>query len=146
MNTVFQEAYSHCRWRKVFLRFLEGVDLDLEYYKNMTFEEILINIYTLIENIRGLGILVAYDIAAGICRHHNIIIDKVYFVGNGPKRAAKILGLKLKGQKIGSLRVKYLEVVEVIEAFDINGFTMTQMSWDGDALESYLCKWQRTLK
>lgn len=151
VGPVFQEAFSHCRWRKVFLKFLEEVDPgeNLEYYKHSNFEKILTHVYSLIENRRGLGILVAYDIAAGICKHHSIVIDKVYIVGNGPKRAVKILGLKLKNQKIGNLLVKYVEVGEVIEAFDNHGFVMDEYmrsNKDGDTLESYLCKWQRMLR
>ena len=144
---IFQEAYSHCRWKKVFIRFLKGAKLEekLEYYKNMSFGEIFNHIYSLLENTRGLGVLVAYDIAAGICKHHSIVIDKVYIMGNGPKRAAKILGLKLKSQ----LGLRYVEIVEVIEAFDKHRFVMDdymRANKDGDALESYLCKWQSKVR
>ena len=72
---MFEEAISHCRWKKVLKEFLKTINI--KNYKNKTFEEIISNIYNLCENIKGLGILTTYDITSAICRHYNINIDKI---------------------------------------------------------------------
>ena len=38
--------------------------------------------------------MLMYDISAEFAKYYNIKIDKVYIIGNGPKRAVKILKLK----------------------------------------------------
>ena len=38
-NNIFQEAISHCRWKKVLHNILK--DINISVYKNKTFEEII---------------------------------------------------------------------------------------------------------
>ena len=93
--------------------------------------------------------LTIYDITAGICRYYHLKIDKVYIVGNGPKRGIQILKLQPKVQKIGKIRLRYVNMGDLLVSLDnckANVNQKIRKSMDGDAMESYLCNWQKTIK
>ena len=142
--SIFQEALDHCRWKKYLEDFLREIELEekIGEYESKSFEEIMTSVYNLFEKKRGLGMLVIYDIVAAICRYHNIVIDKVYIVGNGPKRAVKALKLKTKVYKIGDIKLNFVELSSVIHAFRLLGMEVDVVG--GDAMETYLCNWQKT--
>jgi hypothetical protein len=48
-NNIFQEAISHCRWKKALHNILQGINISI--YNNKTFEEIIIAIYNICCNI-----------------------------------------------------------------------------------------------
>ena len=115
-NCIYDEALSHCRWKTVLKK--NKHKIKLKNFKNKNFEEIIIKVYTIFKNIKGIGMLSMYDISAGICRHYNIKIDKVYIIGNGPKRAIKILNLKKKKHNIQKkFNLYYVEKKEINNAF-----------------------------
>jgi len=97
-TNIFQEAIDHCRWKKALHSIL--IKINIVNYENKTFEEILFEIYNICNNVKGVGILTIYDITSAICRYYKINIDKVYIIGNGPKRAVKLLHIKIKKHKI----------------------------------------------
>jgi hypothetical protein len=71
-------------------------------------------------------------------------IDRVYIIGNGPKNAVKILGLKTK--KHNTIGLNYVEISDIIQAFERNSYSMDSeilLSKNGDDFESYICKWQK---
>jgi hypothetical protein len=92
--------------------------------------------------------LSVYDITSAICRYYKIIIDKVYIIGGGPKRAILLLQLKTKKHKItDSIKLNYVNINDVICAFDTNHYELSENirnTTNGDTIETYLCKWQRT--
>lgn len=145
-NNIFQEAISHCRWKKVLRNILQGIDISI--YNNKTFEEIMIAIYNICKDVQGIGMLATYDISAAICRHYNVNIDKVYIVGKGPKRAIKLLNIKTKTHKINEdIKLRYANITDIINAFDASSFELNEQvknSKNGDILESYICNWQKT--
>jgi len=141
--SIWSEAFGHCR-NKSKLKALLLNDINLQKYKNKTFEEIFTDISTLCETRTGLGSLTIYDITATICRYYKINIDKVYIIGNGPKNAVKILGLKTK--KHNTLSLNYVEIDDIIQAFAKNSYSIDSeilLSKNGDDFESYICKWQK---
>ena len=145
-NNIFQEAISHCRWKKVLHNILK--DINISVYKNKTFEEIITEVYNICKNIDGIGMLAIYDITSAICRHYKVNIDKVYIIGKGPKRAIILLNVKTKVHKINEdIKIKYANITDIITAFDSNGFVLSEQvrnSQNGDILESYICNWQKT--
>jgi hypothetical protein len=145
-NNIFQEAISHCRWKKALHNILQGIDISI--YHNKTFEEIMIANYNICKDVQGIGMLATYDITAAICRHYNINIDKVYIVGKGPKRAIKLLNIKTTTHKINEdIKLRYANITDIINAFDASGFELNEQvknSKNGDILESYICNWQKT--
>jgi hypothetical protein len=88
-TNIFQEAIDHCRWKKALHSILNKINM--VKYENKTFEQIMIEIYNICDNVKGVGMLTIYDITSAICRYYKINIDKVYIIGGGPKRAVKIL-------------------------------------------------------
>ena len=129
---MFQEAIGHCRWKTV-LRDNVLNKIDISSYENKTFEEIFVDIYSICVNVKGVGLLAVYDITAALCRHYEINIEKVYIIGNGPKRAVKLLNIKTKVHKINEqIKIKYADISD----FNTN-------ITNGDTLESYLCNWQK---
>lgn len=82
-KNIFQEAINHCRWKNVLCNVLKKINIS--NYKNKNFEEIIVDIYNICDNVEGVGMLAVYDITAGICRYHKINIDKVYIIGSGPR-------------------------------------------------------------
>jgi hypothetical protein len=146
---IFQEAMDHCRWKRqldtVLLR-PELHDNILQDYSGKSFEEILLTVYNICEKVKGVGILTVYDIVAAICRFNNINIERVYIIGGGPVRAARLLNIKLKTHKIEKIALKYIEISEIIEAFDklkLEIDSQIKHSNNGDEFETYICNWQK---
>jgi len=139
---MYNEAISHCRWKKA----LHGIlkDINISDYNNKTFEEIITEIHNICKNTDGIGMLAIYDITSAICRHYKVNIDKVYIIGKGPKRAINLLNVKPKTHNI---KIRYATVTDIITAFDSNGFELSEHvrnSKNGDIFESYICNWQKT--
>ena len=146
---IFQEAIDHCRWKKILKSKVLSLDelsiTNIINYKNDTFENIFIKIYNLTKSIYGIGLLCVYDITAAICRLNNIIITKIYIIGNGPKKAINLLNIKYKLQKINnSVALKYIEINDIINVFKLHNInTNIDNKNDGDKFESFLCNWQK---
>jgi hypothetical protein len=145
-TNLFQEAIDHCRWKKVLYFVLKRINI--YDYENKTFEDIIIGIYDICKEQKGIGMLTIYDISAAICRFYKRNIDKVYIIGNGPKRAVQLLNLKPKTHKINHcITIKYVEIDDVVNGFDSKSFefdTMIRNSTNGDIVETYICNWQKT--
>ena len=145
-TNIFQEAIDHCRWKKALHSILEKINI--VYYENKTFEEIIFEIYNICNNVKGVGMLANYDITSAICRYYNINIDKVYIIGNGPKRAVKLLNIKIKKHKINDkINLNFVDTMDVINAFDIFNYELNENirnSKNGDIFETYICNWQKT--
>ncbi len=143
---IFQEAIDHCRWKKTLQSVLK--EIHIPSYENKTFEEIIIDIYRICENIKGIGMLVIYDITSAICRYYKMNINKVYIIGNGPKRAVKLLNIKTKIHKINNkIKINYVEINDIITAFNSNCYEIDENiknNKNGDIVETYICNWQKT--
>jgi hypothetical protein len=140
----FAEAFSHCRWKITLENFLRTIHVS--DYSDKTFEQIFTEISTLARKEKGIGPLTVYDITAAICRHYQVRIDKVYLIGKGPIRTVRLL--KMKTNKHPSLRLKYVEIKDVVHAFDVNRYHLDDVirtTEDGDQVETYLCVWQSKL-
>lgn len=143
-NGIYDEALSHCRWKTVLKK--NKHKIKIKHFKNLTFEEIIFKVHSIFKNIKGIGMLSMYDISAGICRHYNINIDKVYIIGNGPKRAIKILGLKKKKIRIKhKINLHYVEKKDINEAFKKLNLKLPRYLKTGDDYESYICNWQKLI-
>ena len=146
---IFQEAMDHCRWKRQLDTFLLRPELHdniLQDYSGKSFEEILLTVYNICEKVKGVGMLTVYDIVAAICRFNNINIERVYIIGGGPVRAARLLNIKLKTHKIEKIALKYIEISEIIEAFDKQKLeidSQIKYSNNGDEFETYICNWQK---
>ena len=135
-KNIFYEAKSHCRHKSILDLFLK--QLDLESFKNKSFEEIFIEIKKFKqEKVRkgSIGNLTIYDIASDITRYHGNIIEKVYIIGSGPKRAIKLLDIKKHFDKITHLY--YVNCQDVVIKCKL------EYTNDGDLLETYICQWQK---
>ena len=145
-TNVFQEAINHCRWKKALRSVLKKINI--VNYENKTFEEIIFEIYNICDNVKGVGMLTIYDITSAICTYYKINIDKVYIIGNGPKRAVKLLNIKIKKHKINDkINLNFVDIIDVINAFDINNYVLNENirnSKNRDILETYICNWQKT--
>ena len=147
LNISFEEALSHCRWKQVLQDFLSKINFKI--YKGRSFEYIFTDIYHMSKKVNGLGMLTTYDIASSICKYYSIPIDTVYIIGNGPKRAIELLGLKIKKKKINNIKVNYLHISDIIIGFVSKKYDLDdkiKLTKDGDLVESFLCKWQKTIK
>ena len=143
IEDIFREAISHVRWKNKMKKLLNDNFKKINKYKNKNFTQIFAEVNIICANYDGIGKLSVYDICSSICRHHNINIDKIYIVGNGPKRAVKLLGLKTK-QHIG---MNYVEIKDVKIAFDKKGYKKIYPNTNnGDDFESWLCNWQKNIK
>ena len=141
----FQEALLHSRRKTLLKRLLQEVKVIYEALRErITFEQIFVDIYRRFHPHNGIEMLATYDTTSAICRYYGIPIDRVYIIGNGPKRAAKLLNLPLKMQQIGTVCVHYADTINVhrvmLEKESIH------LDIHGDELESYLCRWQKTKK
>ena len=149
-NNIFYEAIAHCRWKGVLYNTLKDIDINLKngYFKNKTFEDIIIEIYNICINVKGLGMLTVYDITSAICRYYKINIDKVFIIGNGPKRAVELLNVKTKLYKIkNKITIHYVDINDIINAFDKNNLELNENirnCKNGDTFESFICNWQKT--
>jgi len=147
--SMWAEAFGHCRHTKKLKAFLTNI-IDIKSYKDMSFESIFISIHDLCLNKDGLGPLVIYDLTAAICRFYKINIDKVYIIGNGPKNAVRLLGIKTRKQTLRhpDIKLSYVDINDIIIAFEKYGYTIDNkiaLSKNGDDFESYICKWQKTM-
>jgi hypothetical protein len=143
---IFEETISHCRWKTVLYAVLK--EIDISKYENKKFEEIIVEIYGICNEVKGLGMLTIYDITSAICRYYKINIDKVYIIGKGPKRATKILKIKTKTYKINDkIKIKFIDIHDILCAFDSNGYEINEnirSSKNGDIFETYICNWQKS--
>lgn len=150
IENIFQEAIRHCRWKRV----LRTVVLTnpilcvkkLSSFSDNTFEEILLHVYNICIGVYSIGPLVVYDITAAICRYNKIIVDKIYIVGGGPRRALELLNIKPKIQKMDNISLKYIEIPELLEAFRVINHELPSYlknNNNGDEFESYICHWQK---
>jgi hypothetical protein len=137
---MYAEFIRHTRMSLTTLCYILARFKDTKKYIGRSFSEVYARVHNdVIElNMKGIGILSKYDIAAAICRNHDINIDKVYIVGNGPKNALCKLNLKTRTCKLTSL--KYVTIDEVKESFRKRGEPLLE-SLNGDDYESYLCTW-----
>jgi len=90
--------------------------------------------------------LTIYDITSAICRYNKINIEKIYIIGKGPKRAICLLDVKAKSQKIENITLKYVEIPEILKAFQEKNYEINlqiKNSNNGDDFESYICNWQK---
>jgi hypothetical protein len=150
---IFQEAIDHCRWKDILKKQLSSnkyLQEDKLYkYANNTFYEIFEFISNLFNNITGIGPLTQYDITAAICRYNNIVIDKVFIIGGGPKKTIKLFKdkhnytIKTYNIKVGNLNLKYTIIDEIIKAFKKYNYEIDFISNNGDDYESFICNWQK---
>ena len=140
------EALSHSRRKRVLQDFIPKINI--HKYKGRSFEYIFTDIYHACKKVKGLGMLTTYDISSGICKHYSIPIDTVYIIGNGPKRAIELLGLETRSKRIHNIKVKYVHISDVINAFENKKYDLAdeiKNTKNGDLVESFLCKWQKTI-
>jgi hypothetical protein len=145
---IFQEALDHCRWKSVLHNVLMQNKLQqiLHTFAYKRFDEIILWVYNMCDTVKGIGILTIYDITSAICRYNKIIIDKIYIIGKGPKRAISLLNIKAKTQKIGRITLKYVEIPQILNAFNEKNYEMNlkiRNSNNGDDFETYICNWQK---
>jgi hypothetical protein len=146
INEIYEDAISHCRWKSSLMTLLTSIDM--ESYKNISFEAIFETIATMCCAVKGIGLLTVYDIVSAICFNHGVSIDKVYIIGGGPKRAVQLLNIKTKTQRIGIFRLKYVSIHDVIDAFTVSDYVMDpdmKAEVNGDSFETYICNWQKTI-
>ena len=149
-SNIFQEAMSHCRWKSVLCNNIltqnELKENNLHKLEDKNFEEILLLVYNICYKVKGIGMLTIYDITSAICRYNKIIIDKIYIIGNGPKRTISLLNIKTKTKNIEGIVLKYVEIPEILEAFNIKNYEIPlqiKNSNNGDDFETYICNWQK---
>lgn len=147
---IFQEAIDHCRWKSVLrnnvLTKTELQEHNLHQFTGKSFDEILVWVYNICDNIEGIGMLTIYDITSAICRYNKINIDRIYIIGKGPKRAIRLLNIKSKTHKIENVTLKFVDIPEILNAFNENNYEINlqiKNSNNGDDFESYICNWQK---
>ena len=147
---IFQEAIDHCRWKKVLrnnvLVKTEFQEHNLHQFTGKSFNEILLFVYNICDKVEGIGMLTIYDITSAICRYNKINIEKIYIIGKGPKRAIRLLDIKAKSQKIENITLNYVEIPEILKAFQEKNYEINlqiKNSNNGDDFESYICNWQK---
>ena len=132
---LFFEALKHCRHKTILNNFISSINV--ECFKNKSFEEIFLQIS--LGKVKGsIGVLSVYDIASDIFRYHGGIINKVYIIGRGPKRAIKLLGIKKKLDT--TVGLYFVEIEQVTSKLNLTGVI------DGDLVETYICQWQKTIR
>jgi hypothetical protein len=144
----FYEAIEHTRHETKLRPLLKDIYNDIKYYENKNFEEIIYMIHDICKNINQIGPLMVYDISARICRHYGIIIDNVYIIGGGPKKAIKLLNINPKLHKINkNIKVRhYVTIDELITAFDNSIYELNETmrnNRNGDDWETFICKWAK---
>jgi len=147
---IYEDAINHCRWKKVLRNVIKTELMFQEHYlhqlKGKSFDEILLFVYDTCCKVKGIGMLIIYDITSAICRYNKINIERVYVVGNGPKRAINLLDIKTKSQKFGKVTLKYVEILEILKAFQEKKYEIDlqiKNSNNGDDFETYICNWQK---
>ena len=149
-KNIFQEAIDHCRWKKVLQNNIliksELQQHNLHQFAHRNFNEILLIVYNICDKVKGIGLLTIYDITSAICRFNKINIDKIYIIGAGPKKAIRLLDVKSKFQKIDKITLKYVEIPEILKAFEKKNYKINikiKNSNNGDDFETYICNWQK---
>jgi len=132
---LYSEAISHCRHKTKIKEFLKN-KINIEKYKNSNFENIFLDVQSLVDTSGSIGPLSKYDIASDIFRYHGNMIDKVYIVGGGPRRAIRLLGLKTSTNRI--IKLKYVSINDIVQRLNL------EPTIDGDLLESFICNWQKS--
>lgn len=144
---MFHEAFDHCRHKTKLRNLLK--DINIKDYKNKNYEEIIFMIHHICKNITQIGPLMVYDISVAICRYYGIIIDKVYIIGGGPKKAIKLLNINKKLHKINNkIKFHYITIEQLIRAFDNSIYLLDKKmrnNRNGDEWESFICNWQKTI-
>jgi len=147
---IFQEALDHCRWKTVLRNeVLSHPDLQenkLHTFSDKSFDEILVIIHAICDNVKGIGMLSVYDITSAICRYNKINIDNVYIIGGGPKRAIQLLNITPKVRNIHHIRLQYVEIKDILTAYTNKKYEIPvhiKQSMNGDDFESYICNWQK---
>ena len=145
---LFEESLRHSRCKSILKILLRHPLLQEEKLHQLgkTFEIIFEKVHTICSKVNGIGQLAVYDLTAAVCRHQNIPIGRVYIIGGGPKRAIELLDIHTKDQKIkGVPLLKYVEVSQIVNAFQIKNYKLDPKLdiANGDAFESYICKWQK---
>ena len=147
---VFQEAIDHSRrkntLRNDILTLPEFQENSLYEYSHRTFEEIFSGVYNTCKPVEGIGMLAMYDITIAICKYNKINIERVYIIGNGPKRAISLLGIEPKIHKIGDISLRYVDIHQILHAFHEKNerlYGSIEHSKNGDDFENYICRWQR---
>lgn len=148
-NVMYAEAFDHSRHKPKMLIMTDS--MKIEDYKNKLFDEIMVSVYYKSTFIKQIGPLARYDITAALCRHHNIVIDKVFICGSGPRNAIKLLQLKPLKYKIPQMGITldYVEIQSVKDAFKRHNYILDDYmidNEDGDDFESYLCLWHDEIK
>ena len=146
-EVLFEEALHHSRNGTLLRNTIVDNFSDISKYKNESFESVFADVYRVCKPIRGLGMLTTYDLSSSICRKHGKNIDRVYIIGNGPKRAVKLLKLTPKLQRIGGVvTLHYVEIADIVAAFDKGGYKLDdtiRTTKNGDMVESFICNWQK---
>jgi hypothetical protein len=65
-----------------------------------------------------------------------------------PQRAVKILDIIPKKHKINKITLSYVDIDDIISAFDIKSFKLDEFirnTINGDIVESYICNWQKSI-
>ena len=152
IDRIFNEALYHTRRKALLSTILPLIRKNLleGYYRDMTFEGVMKDVYTNhTQGVRGLGVLVMYDISAAIFRFQGRDVDRVYIIGGGPLLAKKKLSLPLTPHRVSrGLVVRYTDIPTTINALVEKGVVLDERirnTRNGDVLESYLCNWQRSV-
>jgi hypothetical protein len=146
ITRIYRDAISHCRWKSSLMTVLTSIQI--EEYKNQTFETIFESIGNICDGVKGVGLLTIYDIVSAICVNHTITINRVYIIGGGPKRAITLLNMKTSVHKIGKYRLKYVSSSDIINAFAKHGYALDddmKTEINGDVFETYICVWQKNI-
>jgi hypothetical protein len=154
---IFQEAKDHSRCNKYhrdeFLK--KNEKLINKYNNNTTFNNIFQDVLIISEQINAdikkknfnntIGKLQSYDIAAALCRYHNINIEYIYLAGGGPLEAIKKLKINKKKDIITGL--EYVNIEDIKQAFKNSKYKdKLPTTLSGDTWETFLCQWQKQFK
>lgn len=148
-SVCFEEAIAHSRRKGAIKTMLQEIDPSL--FQLDTFGDVFSAVDKMYGSRECIGPLAVYDITVAICRHNNIPINRVYLIGNGPRRAAKMLDISpyhTKYEKITSgKRLPYIDTQDVIDALQVHGYPIDHYDktavFQGDDVETHLCRWQK---
>ena len=74
--------------------------------------------------------------------------DFVAVMDEARSLAIELLGLEAKKKWINNIKVNYVEIQAVVKAFENKSFDIVneiKLTKNGDLVESFLCKWQKTI-
>jgi hypothetical protein len=142
---MFHQAISHCRHKSTLKRVISTIRLQ-DFSTCLTFEEIFANVEKVCKPIYGIGTLSVYDLSTDIAKHYGLQPKMIYCIGNGPRTALCLLGIKPIIQKLGSQWVQATTTSAVQHAFHQKGLSIPEKlytSTNPDDWESFLCIWQK---